>query len=190
MILQGRQHSTTRATHYARVALAACVLCVALVLAGCQSGASTGSNDQVRLLVTPVASPTPTPPAQPTAQPVTYVVKQGDTLSGIADMFGVTVDDIVRINNITDPNSLQVGQTLAIPGRQSDVQGGTATPAGTPAPPTPGPGTPRAETVTPVIVLPTTLPADATPPQGPDVPEPQEGASSAPSPAISPTVAP
>jgi len=44
-----------------------------------------------------------------------YVVQAGDTLSAIAERFGVTVDELVAANNLTDPNVLQVGQTLVIP---------------------------------------------------------------------------
>jgi LysM repeat protein len=126
-------------------------------LAGC--AASAGSEEQVRLVVTPVASPTATPQALPTTPPVTYTVRVGDTLSGIADMFGVSVDDIVRNNNITDPNTLAEGQVLVIPGRAASP---TPTPQGTASPGTTGtPGTPGAS---PTTALP---PPDVTPPQGP-----------------------
>lgn len=59
-----------------------------------------------------VSNPLP-PPA--TAQPQAYQVQQGDTLSTIALMFKVGVDDIMRTNNLTDPNSLYAGQVLFIP---------------------------------------------------------------------------
>jgi murein DD-endopeptidase MepM/ murein hydrolase activator NlpD len=45
-----------------------------------------------------------------------YVVQSGDTLGTIARRFGVTVEEIQTLNNITDPNALNVGQQLAIPG--------------------------------------------------------------------------
>jgi len=51
-----------------------------------------------------------------------YIVQAGDTLSGIALRFGVTVDDLVRVNNITDPNALAIGTHLIIPGPEM-VQG-------------------------------------------------------------------
>src|SRR5918912_2765366 len=91
--------------------------CLAMVLlAGCTTG-SGGSGDKVKLVVTPVDTPTSTPLAAPTMAPTTYTVKAGDTLSGIAALFGVSVDDIVRANNIADPNRLSEGQTLTIPAR-------------------------------------------------------------------------
>src|SRR5215218_1764736 len=77
-------------------------------------GGAGDSGDPIKVVTTPVPSPTTPPEALPTVPPVTYTVKPGDTLSGIADLFGVTVDDIVRANNIADPNALQVGDVITI----------------------------------------------------------------------------
>ena len=47
-----------------------------------------------------------------------YIVKAGDTLSAIARRFlGANGDwrEIARLNNITNPASLQIGQRLLIP---------------------------------------------------------------------------
>ena len=45
-----------------------------------------------------------------------YVVQPGDTMSGIAAMFGVTLDDLVKANpQIRDPNTIYPGQTVYIP---------------------------------------------------------------------------
>jgi LysM repeat protein len=65
---------------------------------------------------TPDATPNNAAP-EATATPSTtiYIVKSGDTLSGIAQQFGVTVEDLMAANNLTDPNLLRVGQTLTIP---------------------------------------------------------------------------
>jgi len=52
--------------------------------------------------------PTPTPSGL-------YVVQQGDTLSGLAEDFGTTVEEIMAANGLTDPNAIQAGQTLIIP---------------------------------------------------------------------------
>lgn len=43
-----------------------------------------------------------------------YVVKSGDTLSGIALKFNTTYQELARINNIDDPNLISVGQVLKI----------------------------------------------------------------------------
>lgn len=171
----------------------ALLLAALLLLTACQ-GASTGSTEGVKLVITPVPTPTATQAAQPTAAPVTYTVKTGDTLSGIADLFGVTVDDIVRSNNIADANSLQIGQALTIPQRQSGASA-SATAAGTGTPgltgsQTPGGGPSTAGSITPILVAPTGLPKDATPPQGPTIPEPQTGGDPSASPSISPSISP
>lgn len=44
-----------------------------------------------------------------------YKVESGDTLWSIAKKFNVTVDDIIKANELEDPNKLQVGQELKIP---------------------------------------------------------------------------
>jgi LysM repeat protein len=64
--------------------------------------------------------------AQPTPTPgVVYAVQAGDSLSGIAEQFGVTWQEIAAANDIAAPNyTIFRGQKLAIPGV-------TATPAPT-----------------------------------------------------------
>lgn len=44
----------------------------------------------------------------------TYTVQAGDTLSAIAENFGVTVDSLVEINNIGNPDLIYVGQVLRL----------------------------------------------------------------------------
>jgi murein DD-endopeptidase MepM/ murein hydrolase activator NlpD len=44
----------------------------------------------------------------------TYIVQNGDTLSGIASMFGVSVNTILWANGITKVSGIQPGQTLII----------------------------------------------------------------------------
>ncbi len=44
-----------------------------------------------------------------------YTVRSGDTLYRIAINSGVTTTEIVKLNNITDPNRIYVGQQLKIP---------------------------------------------------------------------------
>lgn len=64
------------------------------------------------------ASQTP-PPASvrtPGAGDRTHTVQPGDELRHIAASFGVTIADILAINEVADPDSLTVGQVLLIPG--------------------------------------------------------------------------
>ncbi|MCA0981782.1 LysM peptidoglycan-binding domain-containing protein [Exiguobacterium aestuarii] len=56
---------------------------------------------------------TVTPPPTTT---VKYTVKSGDTLYKIATMYNTTVAKIAAANNITNVNSITVGQVLIIPG--------------------------------------------------------------------------
>jgi nucleoid-associated protein YgaU len=66
---------------------------------------------------TPAPTPTATPIPRPTPTPTVtvYVVQPGDTLSGIAARFNVSVDDVVESNRILNPDALQVGQEITIP---------------------------------------------------------------------------
>ena len=78
-----------------------------------------------QLLVVPPAAPTltlsrpptqvPTPIPLPTPAPAEYVVQAGDTLSAIAQEYGVTVAALAEHNEIADPNAILVGQRLQIP---------------------------------------------------------------------------
>ncbi|MGQ9667825.1 MAG: LysM peptidoglycan-binding domain-containing protein, partial [Anaerolineae bacterium] len=69
-----------------------------------------------------------------------YEVQAGDTLSGIAARFGVPIGDIMKANDIEDPELLQIGQVLHIPLAPPTP---TSTPTLRPTPtPTPGPPLP------------------------------------------------
>ena len=46
----------------------------------------------------------------------TYIVQSGDTLSSIANRFDINADDLQAANGIADPNSLDIGQRLLVPG--------------------------------------------------------------------------
>jgi LysM repeat protein len=69
--------------------------------------------------------PTPTPtavaasptanPATPTTGPTTHVVEAGETLSDIAAEYGVTVQAIIDLNHIDNPNVIYAGTVLQIP---------------------------------------------------------------------------
>ena len=61
----------------------------------------------------PAQAQTSTPPAGPV-----YLVQPGDSLSSIASRFGVTLDDLMAANSITDPNNISAGAPVIIPGMQ------------------------------------------------------------------------
>lgn len=53
--------------------------------------------------------------SQPAQEQATYTVKSGDTLGAIASQFGVSVEMLASMNQISNPNLIKVGQTLEIP---------------------------------------------------------------------------
>lgn len=59
----------------------------------------------------------PAKPHVPVAQPAyrTHTVRPGDTLSAICLQYGLDHGELVRINNITNPNWIYVGQELVLP---------------------------------------------------------------------------
>jgi lipoprotein NlpD len=52
-------------------------------------------------------------PPSTTTQPL-HVVRPGDTLLGIARLYGVTPKDLLAWNQLTDPNQLHVGQEIRV----------------------------------------------------------------------------
>ncbi|MFQ6100179.1 MAG: LysM peptidoglycan-binding domain-containing protein [Anaerolineae bacterium] len=100
--------------------------------------------------VLPVASPTP-------PGPLLYTVQEGDTLGAIALAYGVSVEDLMAANGLTDANLLHVGQTLVIP-------------IGNLPTPPPGPSAETGPEPSPTVVtLPTLLPTST--PSGPPLVE-------------------
>lgn len=64
-----------------------------------------------QIIIIPGTS-TPTPP--PTTS--SYTVRAGDTLYSIATRHNTTVSELVRLNNLSNPNLIRVGQVLRISG--------------------------------------------------------------------------
>ena len=52
---------------------------------------------------------------EPTGNYRTITIARGDTLSQIARIYGTTVQELVRINNIQNPNLIYAGETLRVP---------------------------------------------------------------------------
>lgn len=73
----------------------------------------------VTLTLAPTFTPTP-------SGPITYIVEPGDTLSSIAEQFGVEIVLLMSWNDITDPDQLFVNTELIIP--ESEAQLPTRTP--------------------------------------------------------------
>lgn len=52
-----------------------------------------------------------------------YRVQRGDTLTAIARRFRVSIQALIRTNRLTNPNTLEVGQQLMIPGQAQATAG-------------------------------------------------------------------
>ena len=102
---------------YAQVATVA--LLVALSVGGC-AGTQIAVDPQwtpVVVIVAPTAdpgevSPTPVAPDGPTT---TYVVVAGDTLSGLAERYNLTVEELAALNGLDSQAQLRIGQRLTVP---------------------------------------------------------------------------
>ncbi len=68
------------------------------------------------------SAPTSAAPAESPSHTVsgnTHTVARGETLTSIAKMYKVSVDELQKANNIEDGRKLQAGQTIVIPGSPS-----------------------------------------------------------------------
>ena len=107
--------------------------------------------------ITPLPTPTPRPDGA-----IVHVVQAGDTLFGIARQYGVSLDDLYRLNHLTPASIIELGQTLIVKTATPTAAPPTITntPSTTPtaAPPTPTLPPPTA-TSTAQPALPTSVPA-------------------------------
>ena len=74
----------------------------------------------------------PAPAAEDSALPGSggyHVVRQGESLGAIGRLYGISVDELLRLNGLTNPNHVLVGQLLRLTARVD-----AAAPLGQPAP--------------------------------------------------------
>ena len=62
-------------------------------------------------------------PTHPSIEGNTHTVARGETLTSIAKMYKVTVDDLQKANHIEDGRKLQAGQSISIPTASSGTSG-------------------------------------------------------------------
>ncbi|MBC1215116.1 peptidoglycan DD-metalloendopeptidase family protein [Trichormus variabilis ARAD] len=85
---------------------------------------ANGSQDS---LATTIKQPQPINiPVQPLTETSastanTYEVKPGDTLAAIASRYNTSVAELVKVNNLSNPNQLKISQQLIIPGRANNI---------------------------------------------------------------------
>lgn len=91
-----------------------------LAAAGCgrsdEGDIAVAGTSTIRVTTTTasVVSETVATSAPPSTQ-LTYVVQSGDTLSVIAQRFGIPTEDLANFNAIADSDTIKVGQELSIP---------------------------------------------------------------------------
>jgi len=71
-----------------------------------------------RLPGAPILTPTPDAPHSLPAmrtEPEQYIVQPGDTLGIIAQRYGVSLEELVKANELKNPNILDVGQMVIVP---------------------------------------------------------------------------
>ena len=141
-------------SHRLLIVLGVCLLLAGTFAVACGGGGGGNKNEATDLSKVPTATaPNPLPDvvivngSGQSGSGTTYTVEPGDSLSVIAEQFGVTVEAIADANGITDPTSLFAGQVLVIPAAEGDgdVLGSTqeppATATATPRPSNEGGGT-------------------------------------------------
>lgn len=79
------------------------------------------SVESVQALQAPPPPPAPQESSTPAPAPLVHVVVSGDTLSGIAETYGVTVEELVAANGLNEEDFLQIDQELVIPGVSGDA---------------------------------------------------------------------
>jgi LysM repeat protein len=102
-----------------------------------------------------------------------HKVQSGETLSVIAQRYGVSMQNLIAINNIKDPNTMEVGQTLKLRGAPKPVAKTVAKPAPKP--------TAKPQTI---AAKPVAKPAPKPAPQAAAKPVAQPAAKEAPKPAV------
>jgi murein DD-endopeptidase MepM/ murein hydrolase activator NlpD len=77
---------------------------------------SLGSRLKAAVVSAPQTAPTPaTIKVAAPSNPVAYEVKPGDTVAAIASRYNISVSELMRANNLTNPQELQISQKLIIP---------------------------------------------------------------------------
>ena len=93
---------------------------VTITLHGCASNKKTQKTSQTqKATLKPDNKDQPTQATLLTEKELenlkVHIVEQGESLSIIAKKYGVSLEDIIKLNNIENPDLIVVGQKLYIP---------------------------------------------------------------------------
>lgn len=93
---------------------------------GCGTTRAPKQEPEAPVVMPPTTPPVPAvvapkveevkPPVVAEVATKTYTVKSGDSLSHIAARFKVPSKDIIKLNNLANPNKIKIGQKLTLPG--------------------------------------------------------------------------
>ena len=93
------------------------------------TGGTSQSTTTTPAATTPAAQATPAAPAAQATPAPTYIVQDGDTLTGIAQKLGTSVDYLVSANGVQNPDLIFAGDVLKVGEATQATQATQATPA-------------------------------------------------------------
>jgi LysM repeat protein len=120
---------------------------------GSDSPSAAPDPDKIPTATLPAVLPEPFfidgTPSSPGPSGNTYIVQSGDSMYLIAERLGISLEELMELNESVDPTALEIGQVLQLPASQ----GSTPTPQETPeaSTPTPGAATPTEEAAAPTV---------------------------------------
>lgn len=96
--------------------------CLLLILSACGRSSEDAGTDVAQTTITtlavqtlPETTTTTVATTTTTERPLEYIIQPGDSLSRVAERFGLSTDDLANFNSISDVNAIQVDQVLRIP---------------------------------------------------------------------------
>lgn len=107
----------------------------AALLAGCGTSSPTRAPVEDRSVSAPRVDPATLPGAENAGKPGFYTVRPGDTIMRIANEVGRPWRDIVRWNQLGDPNLIEVGQVLRVVPPAAETSTTASSPPPAPRPP-------------------------------------------------------
>jgi LysM repeat protein len=94
-----------------------------------EPASNDNSGNTVSAPTAVVEESTKPPSVEPSRKGTKYTVQAGDTLGKIATRFDLSVEELIQANELSDPNRLDVGQILIIPGTPEEAPTQPSAPA-------------------------------------------------------------